>query len=161
MGPPRVRMLDELREVAGRTGHRVGVYFTVGEGAKDDEDAVLIHSKLTVGSANLSNRSMGLDTEPNVTWEASRGQRGLARSAGLGKYLDELARSRRARLRLLTREAFFEDQQWLKALGRWGFSFDPAGPAIEETLHEAMESASPEGGRTWFRRWFGGGEGWG
>jgi phospholipase D1/2 len=193
-GAPRARMLDELREVAGRTGHRLGVYFSVGAGATDDDKAaVLIHSKvmvvddrlMTVGSANISNRSMGLDTELNATWEAAPGQRALsdairrarvdllaehcglsgdaeaerhlARPEGLVTYLDELAGSPRARLRLLTREAFFENQQWLKALERWGFSFDPGRPAIEESLHEAMEGASPGGARTWFRRWFGGG----
>jgi hypothetical protein len=35
---------------------------------------------LSVGSANMNNRSMGLDTEVNVTWEASPDQNDLVRS---------------------------------------------------------------------------------
>src|SRR5262249_10183426 len=78
--PPRVRLLEELREAADRTGHRLGVYYTVAPGDRVGGPGVLIHSKLlvvddallTVGSANASNRSMGLDTELNLAWEAGR-----------------------------------------------------------------------------------------
>jgi phosphatidylserine/phosphatidylglycerophosphate/cardiolipin synthase-like enzyme len=179
-GGPRVRMLEDLRQAARRGGHRLGVYYTAAD-ADGREVPVLIHSKLmavddrllTVGSANLSNRSMGLDTELNVTWEAAssgdealaaaiRGARvsllaehcslpgaaaELARVEGLVEYLDGLAEARRGRLRLLTSVAFFDDHQWLKILARWGFSFDPGRPAIEETLHEALALPAAPWGR--------------
>jgi phospholipase D1/2 len=188
-GPPRAPMLDDLRDAAQQGGHRLGVYYTAAPG-EGEEAPVLIHSKvmvvddrlLTVGSANLSNRSMGLDTELNVTWEAgsakdralvasirqarvallaehcgflgqAREEKKLARIGGLVEHLDALAGARRGRLRLLTREALLEDQPWLETLARWGFSFDPSRPAIEETLHEALAPPSTTEGGTWFRDW--------
>jgi phosphatidylserine/phosphatidylglycerophosphate/cardiolipin synthase-like enzyme len=82
LGPLQLRHLDRLREVARETGHRLGVYYstaTTPDGGEVEEVNVVVHSKLmvvddrllTVGSCNTSNRSMGLDTELNLTWEAS------------------------------------------------------------------------------------------
>lgn len=79
--------VERLRKTAAQTGHAFGVFYTLAEGAVDDADAktppvsTYIHSKLmvvddrflTMGSANLTNRSMGLDTELNATWEAPPG----------------------------------------------------------------------------------------
>jgi phospholipase D1/2 len=55
---------------------------------REQEVPTYIHSKLflvddrflSVGSANMNNRSMGLDTEINVTWEGSPNQNRLVRS---------------------------------------------------------------------------------
>ena len=78
------------RRVADADAHgRFGAYFPEPAGAKDE--CINIHSKvlvvddefLTVGSANLNNRSMGLDTECNVAVEA-RGEPAKAEAiAGL------------------------------------------------------------------------------
>lgn len=174
MGPPRLWMLEQLREAARTHGHRLGLYASVA--CEDDgrEEPVLIHSKLlvvddrflTVGSANTSNRSMGLDTELNVSWEVRPGETrrersirrlrvsllaehcgllgraearpGLRRKRGLVDYLDRLASEQRGRLRFLSREAFTADRAWLQLLERWGLAFDPGRAVLEETLHEAL-----------------------
>jgi phosphatidylserine/phosphatidylglycerophosphate/cardiolipin synthase-like enzyme len=178
LGPPRFRMLEQLREAAGETGHRLGVYYTAAPSVNGDEVPVLIHSKLllvddrflTVGSCNTSNRSMGLDTELHVAWEAtwpaqaslvesirrsridllaehcglkeSEASRRLAPARGLVDRLDEICRIPGLRLRRLTPELIAEDQEWLKKLDEWGFSFDPATPLIEDTLYEQVLPAS-------------------
>jgi phospholipase D1/2 len=77
LGLPQVKMLRSLAQVAQRTGHRLSVYSSavIDEGSRK---MTFIHSKLllvddrflTIGSANATNRSMGLDTELNVSWEA-------------------------------------------------------------------------------------------
>lgn len=74
----QARMIRVLRRVSKNTGHRFGVYYPVAKTASG-EIPVYIHSKLmivdnrfmTVGSANVANRSMGLDTELNLAWDAS------------------------------------------------------------------------------------------
>jgi phosphatidylserine/phosphatidylglycerophosphate/cardiolipin synthase-like enzyme len=82
MGVAQVRMLHALRHVAQETGHAVGVYCSAA-GTKDGEEVfTYIHSKvmmvddrfLTLGSANTTNRSMGLDSELNLAWEAPDAQ---------------------------------------------------------------------------------------
>ena len=72
----RVKLIEQLRRADTR--HRFEVYYPYMPGL-DDGTCVDIHSKLMViddewlrvGSANLSNRSMGLDTECDVTFEAN------------------------------------------------------------------------------------------
>jgi phospholipase D1/2 len=178
MDPPRLTMLDRLREVADETGHRLGVYYPVACGGQA-EVAVKIHSKLllvddrflTVGSCNVSNRSMGLDSELNVSWEATspddhemvrsirrvrvsllgehaglsakaEARRRLRRTDDLVAYLDDVASSGAHGLRHLTREAIVGDRAWLENLERWGLSFDPRTPVLEESVHEALAPAS-------------------
>lgn len=76
MGNNRDRLLRRLRK-ADRF-NRLRVYYPVSPGESED-CAILIHSKLLivddvlirVGSANLNNRSMGLDTECDLAVEAS------------------------------------------------------------------------------------------
>lgn len=93
----RARLLDRLRH-ADRFG-RLGVYYPDVPGL--EEAAVNVHSKLLVvddefvriGSANASNRSMGLDTECDLAIEANgrpdvqAAVRGL-RNRLLGEHLD-------------------------------------------------------------------------
>jgi phosphatidylserine/phosphatidylglycerophosphate/cardiolipin synthase-like enzyme len=115
---------------------------------------------LTVGSANVSNRSHGLDTELNVSWEtlvpddplaasirAVRAdllaehcgmpgdegtQRHMEPAYGLVKRLNEWSSSKKTRLRPLTREAILEDREWLLRLEQAGLSFDPSAPLVED-----------------------------
>jgi phospholipase D1/2 len=77
VGLRQARNLQVLRNIAAGTGSALGCYFSLCDGAHETFRATYIHSKLmivddrflTVGSANLTNRSMGLDSELHVTWE--------------------------------------------------------------------------------------------
>jgi phosphatidylserine/phosphatidylglycerophosphate/cardiolipin synthase-like enzyme len=79
VGLAQAQVLTELRKAAEGTQHRLGIYYTVPatEGSTEPARATYIHSKiliiddrfLTVGSANLTNRSMGVDTELNISIE--------------------------------------------------------------------------------------------
>jgi phospholipase D1/2 len=79
LGLTQARMLRCIKKVGLQTGHHVGIYYSVAMPKDGAEIPKLIHSKLflvddrfiSVGSANLANRSMGLDTELNVSWEGS------------------------------------------------------------------------------------------
>lgn len=65
-----------LQRRAREHGHRFGAYQVAPEGGTP-QDAVHLHSKLlivddrflSIGSANMANRSMGVDTELNLCWE--------------------------------------------------------------------------------------------
>ena len=93
VGLPQAETLWELASCAREHGHRFGVY-NVASG----DTFVYIHAKLmvvddcflTVGSANLTNRSMTIDSEINVTWEAKQSDLALRNAI------------RRLRVRLLT-----------------------------------------------------------
>ncbi|MBI2202570.1 MAG: phospholipase [Candidatus Rokubacteria bacterium] len=80
VGLRQLENVVELRRVAGETGHAFGVYDSLPDGAGDDASRpTYIHSKLmvvddrflTVGSANVTNRSMGVDCELHASWEAT------------------------------------------------------------------------------------------
>jgi phospholipase D1/2 len=79
VGLRQAKVLMMLRRAAAGTGHRLGLYFTLCQGPHRNFRATYIHSKLmivddrflTVGSANLTNRSLGIDTELQVSWETS------------------------------------------------------------------------------------------
>ncbi|BCS54461.1 phospholipase D-like domain-containing protein [Geobacter sp. SVR] len=80
LGVPQMKMLRSLQRTAEETGHELRVYSTAC--IKNGERTMtFIHSKLllvddrflTIGSANITNRSLGLDTELNVSWEAEPG----------------------------------------------------------------------------------------
>jgi phosphatidylserine/phosphatidylglycerophosphate/cardiolipin synthase-like enzyme len=81
VGLRQARNLEVLRAIASRTGCALGCYFSVCDGAHESFRATYIHSKLmivddrflTIGSANLTNRSMGLDSELHVAWEHEEG----------------------------------------------------------------------------------------
>lgn len=78
LGVAQAEAIAHLRQLAGEQGHRLGVYSSVTE--VDGRDvATYIHAKMfivddrfvTLGSANVNNRSMGVDTELNVSFETS------------------------------------------------------------------------------------------
>ena len=85
LGLPQMKMLHSLTQVAEKTGHGFAV-FTTACMDHGERKRTFIHSKLllvddrflSVGSANATNRSMGLDTELNVSWEASEAQAELS-----------------------------------------------------------------------------------
>ena len=80
LGLPQMRMIRTLQQVAEKTGHTLSVYSSA-EMDHGNRKMTFIHSKLlliddrflTIGSANATNRSMGLDTELNVAWETEPG----------------------------------------------------------------------------------------
>ncbi|MBS2015103.1 MAG: phospholipase [Deltaproteobacteria bacterium] len=85
VGHPQTAVIERIRRAADRGGHSLGIYDVVStDPATGEERFVYVHSKLmivddrffTMGSANLANRSMTLDSELNATWWA--GPRGEA-----------------------------------------------------------------------------------
>jgi phospholipase D1/2 len=77
VGLAQAQIIGKLRTTARETGHALGIYFTLPacDTGEQPERATYIHSKLmivddrllTVGSANLTNRSMSVDTELNLS----------------------------------------------------------------------------------------------
>lgn len=76
VGATQVEVLEELAQVARETGHSLGVYNVAGRQSDGTDLFVYVHAKLlvvddrrlTIGSANLNNRSMSLDSEINLAW---------------------------------------------------------------------------------------------
>ena len=171
VGLRQAQNLEQLRHVAKKTGHALGAYYTVAEGKAHKgargsnghsraEQATYIHSKLTIvddrflsmGSANLTNRSMDLDTELNASWEALPGknpklveairrtrvsllaehlglhtaaeQRALARPQGLVEHLDTLIARGRGRLRTIPQPTPAETRT-LNIIDPRALPFDP------------------------------------
>lgn len=77
LGIRQSKLLTTLVETAKKCGHRLGVYYS--SPSDKAEDATYIHSKimvvddtlLVVGSANTTNRSLGVDSELDVAWDGS------------------------------------------------------------------------------------------
>lgn len=80
--------LEVLRDTAAASGCTLGCYFSLCESANETFRTPYIHSKLmivddrflTVGSANLTNRSLALDSELHVAWEHEGDSGGLVES---------------------------------------------------------------------------------
>lgn len=98
IGVPQASLLSLLKREAERHGHRLGVYnVVVGQTLEGDPVHVYIHAKLMivddrrfiVGSANLTNRSMSIDSEIVAAYEARPDDRELGHAI------------RRVRVRLL------------------------------------------------------------
>jgi phosphatidylserine/phosphatidylglycerophosphate/cardiolipin synthase-like enzyme len=112
VGLRQAKNLECLREAAAKSRYPLGVYYSVCDGANEKFRETYIHSKvmavddrfLTVGSANVTNRSMALDSELHLSWEA------------LGQD-DRLARAiRAARVELLREHAGLDDAGDLASL---------------------------------------------
>jgi phospholipase D1/2 len=131
VGLAQAKNIADVRAAAEGTPHRLGIYYTVpdSDGA-EPERATYVHSKvmivddrwLNVGSANLTNRSLSVDTELNASFETDQLGDALGKSIcgvrlgllcehlgvsgldcdpdGLVDTLDDRARRRDGRLRL-------------------------------------------------------------
>jgi phosphatidylserine/phosphatidylglycerophosphate/cardiolipin synthase-like enzyme len=174
IGIAQAKVIGCLKELAAETGHRLGVYYSACSADDGQEVPIYIHSKfflvddrfLSVGSANMNNRSMGLDTEVNVTWEASPNQNSLVRSIrnirasllaehigsndptelrrlasveGLVDYLDRRANDGSCRLR---RHPSLDenpaDYEVLSSIFPDGFPFDLEEPRAEQIVYETI-----------------------
>ena len=82
VGLRQAQVLERLRAVAAATGHALGIFYSLCDGVSEQFRTTYIHSKvalvddrfLTVGSANLTNRSMGTDSELHASWETMPGE---------------------------------------------------------------------------------------
>jgi phospholipase D1/2 len=174
LGLPQVKMLRSLMQVAEKTGHTLSVYSSayLEEGKRK---MTFIHSKLllvddrflTVGSANATNRSMALDTELNVSWEATnpaeqselvgaiRRLRAslLAEHAGLygrgedvkfeqvedlTRHLDCLVDDHEARLCRYEPDPALEQSDWPGMLEPVSHVVDPGKPVDDEYIFETL-----------------------
>jgi len=174
LGLPQMKMLRSLKEVAEKTGHGFAVYSTAC--LEDGKRRItFIHSKLllvddrflSVGSANATNRSMGLDTELNVSWEADEEETELAHAiralrtsllaehAGLygrgeeGQFeqvddlitrLNLLADDAVSRLCRYAPEPSLESSDLLEALEPIARVVDPEGPVDGELVFEGISN---------------------
>ena len=173
IGIAQAKAIRNLRALAIETGHALGIYYPAAPGPDGEHVPTYIHSKLllvddvflSVGSANLNNRSMGLDTELNVSWQAGPGERdarasiravrvdllaehagfqgvqaqALARTDGLVHYLDGICADPRSRLRChpLINGAG-ESESWIEAFFPDGLPLDPEGPVFGEESYEEI-----------------------
>jgi phosphatidylserine/phosphatidylglycerophosphate/cardiolipin synthase-like enzyme len=105
LGEAQVRVLGSLESAAAAHGHVFRVYETAHLDDAGVQVPTYIHSKLLVvddelllvGSANLTNRSMGLDSELALVWQAPGADSSLSRNI------------RRARADLLAEHAGTDD----------------------------------------------------
>lgn len=172
-GIAQSQMLSSLLGVARRTGHALGVYYRLSAPG-EDRPPTYIHAKLllvddrflTVGSANTTNRSMGLDTELNASWEEDDAEGRLSRSIRdirvslLSEHTG--VRGGEARARLSTREdlvALLDElverpecplkrhgsdslqlaaATWMEELNLESFSLDPEDAIVEAKLFELL-----------------------
>lgn len=173
VGLAQAQNIGRLRQVANETGHQLGMYYSLphcNEGETPDR-ATYIHSKLmivddvflTVGSANLTNRSMSLDTELNLTVEAETAHEPLANSIrkvrlnllsehtgnlqfelveGLVEQLNQSAKKENARLQIHPSPTAIEQA----ALALIDPKILPFDPDLVEDLKEQQKSAFGDGG---------------
>ena len=110
IGEPQALVVDALVAAAHAGGHALGIYNV----AAADDAFVYIHSKLmivddrifTMGSANLANRSMTVDSEINATWVATpddRVLRNAIRRVRVRLMFEHLGEAASARLLVRTR----------------------------------------------------------
>jgi len=179
IGVAQARIVRSLKRLAAETGHALGIYYPAAPNGAGAETPVYIHSKLllvddlflSIGSANMNNRSMGLDTELNVSWQARAGEtntfrsirdarvnllaehaglsdgEALARTTGLIEVLDGLANDSVSRLRRHPLLSASRDHEiWIEPFFPNGLPLDPEGPIFGEDSFEQI----PRGGDALF-----------
>ncbi|HEY0711261.1 MAG TPA: phospholipase D-like domain-containing protein, partial [Polyangia bacterium] len=112
VGLRQAKNLLRLRRTAAVTGHKIGFFHSLSAGAGKGQRSTYIHSKLmavddrflTIGSANLTNRSMRVDSELHVSWEAGPNDHALMR------------RIRRVRVSLLAEHGGFSGPAAVRCL---------------------------------------------
>ena len=174
IGIAQERVIRGLKEVARENGHSLGIYHPVSVSPEGEELPTYIHSKLlliddrflSVGSANMNNRSMGYDTELNVAWEGSAREtelvdslqevranllaehtgldtaahNDLSRVKGLVEYLNGLADRGSCRLRHHPVRTVSESYQWITSVLPDGLPFDAEAPEDPESTYEAIST---------------------
>lgn len=148
MATSQAIMFARLRRVAAEHGHSFAAYDVFACQPRPDgtgDKAVFIHSKvmivddrfLTAGSANLNNRSMGLDSEVNLSCETADPASPLARNI------------RRARVSLLAEHTGVRSRDELRQLYPVAGLVErldrfAADPAYRLAPHAVEEAASAE-----------------
>lgn len=176
LGIAQAKMLQSMKVHAKRYGHSLGIYFTAQRSSTGLRIPTYIHSKLlliddrflSIGSANTNNRSMGLDTELNISWEAaSDKQQKLVESIrrarvnllaehcgihqegdtemlhnidGLVDLLNRLADDPGYSLQHHTMESFIENIDLLKDLNVEDLALDPERPIVEENIYDIISA---------------------
>jgi phosphatidylserine/phosphatidylglycerophosphate/cardiolipin synthase-like enzyme len=173
IGIAQAKIIRDLKQLAAETGHRLGVYYPATSSPDGTEVPIYIHSKLlliddrflSVGSANMNNRSMGLDTELNVSWQARPNEAhtlesirdvrvdllaehtglfgdhrvDLDRTSGLVNVLDQFASDAACRLRCHPLvEASTTNGTWIETVFPEGLPLDPEGPIFGEDTYEPL-----------------------
>ncbi len=165
VGLAQAKILGELRAAVAGTSNKLGVYYTVPETSDgvEPERGTYIHSKLmivddrflTVGSANLTNRSTSVDTELNLSVETLDAADGLVgsivaarrsllaehlgvpevhESASLVDQLNGFAHAREGRLRLHPSPTE-EERSVLDVIDPQQLPFDPGAPEPRDEDH--------------------------
>ncbi|HEY5600201.1 MAG TPA: VTT domain-containing protein, partial [Candidatus Manganitrophaceae bacterium] len=168
------RLIQRLETTAKKHGSPLGVYTPVKRGIGDlPPQSIYVHSKilivdhrlLSIGSANTTNRSLGLDTECNITLEAEDDHRreeiALASFTLLGEHLEEsVDRVRREFERNGGWVAFLnsacrngssgrlkrwnsgDSESWVGQVVPEGLCFDPEAPQPETFFERALGGAA-------------------
>ena len=150
MSPARARLLRAIRDADKK--ERFRIYSPVTKGGED----IYVHAKvlivdgelLRVGSANFNNRSMGLDSECDVTIDGAL-QANRKSGAGIEAVLDDLlaehlgASPRKVR-ETRRKQGLIGAIEALRGRGRTLVPLDPGEPGpLEEKLAEG-EALDPE-----------------
>jgi phosphatidylserine/phosphatidylglycerophosphate/cardiolipin synthase-like enzyme len=165
LGAAEGQFLASMGDVAREKGHALRVLYSDSSDGSETAPPTFIHSKLlivddrflTVGSANCTNRSFGMDSELNLVWESEerRGRLGesisrlrasllsehagtaydpsLEEIDGLVQRLDELT-SAATRLRLRPAPSTTNGE----SPGLLQLAFDPESPLLEAALDEFL-----------------------
>ena len=165
VGLAQAKIIGELRAAVVDTRNRLGVYYTVPEtnDGVEPERGTYIHSKvmivddrfLAIGSANLTNRSISIDTELNLSVETLDPGDGLSRSilaarcsllaehlgvpeldesGSIVEQLDRLAQARQHRMRLHPSPTE-QERSILDVIDPQQLPFDPSGPEPRDEDH--------------------------
>ncbi len=184
-GAQGTKMLRSLVKTAEANGHHVGVFNAVATDNNGHEQAVYIHSKvmivddkfMTIGSANLCNRSMGLDSELNLIWQAedesmqqaiaevrvslllehtnldaAEYRSRMVKHEGLAAFLIKAATEGICRLKFHNMKSIYEENPILNWIIPEDFSLDPAEAIIDAKLLE-VAGKNPGGLTARFVRW--------
>jgi len=150
MGPARARLMRALARVDG--GRRFRVYTPVTEGGED----IYVHSKtmivddelLRVGSANMNNRSMGLDSECDLMIDGrveaggARARIAAIRAGLLAEHLGVKAAEVEAKL--AESGSLIAAVEALRGGGRSLVPFEPPEPNALEAAIADSEALDPE-----------------